>query len=308
MNHRYQVYVFPKGGVGKRDLYSSIPGIDKQTDTIECQDGECMASIMHKVRALGHACSTKIVTDYDLSDALTGQLAILWVGPRNSDAFRAKFPMDAFEYPPGCTRCGLGSIWNRPHVLSAQAKRCGSNFYFSETHDGTSYIPFMKTEIAQKVIEATGIRECMRHPVLKSGEIVKEWMEAVPQIVMPGLSTKSEGIMWDMTRALSTEGGPAQHIDPCPACGRRAWADSNTEPRRLVYSKHACRLANKHGVAWMREPIDGFPEYDATTRSFKSTYCWPRLLLSLKAVEAMLPYCQMEPIRQRTYFEPVFSE
>lgn len=300
------VYCEPKDDTERRSLRLRIPNVEKGTDVVHCLDASTAKSVVNNIQSLHIQCRLNIVTHYEMSDALAGQLAILWVGPRNTNSFRGQFPVDAFEYPPGCVQCGLGSIWNRPHVLSSRVRRCGANFYFALGEP--TYIPFMKTDIAERVMKATGVRGCVQHPILKSGDAVKEWMEAVPQLVMPALSPKSKGIMWDKTDAISSVGEPSRRTSPCPACGRRAWADSNKEPRRLVYSKQAIRLANKQGVAWMREPVDIFPTYDTVQKRFTNLYGWPRLLFSLKAVEAMLPYCCLEPIRESTYFEPVFSE
>jgi len=312
MKHHYAVYFEPTRSHSKQDIQKLVACFDELSLLSDCnvvisENARAVRRLSDEAKNNGFRCSFQIRNEYEYSDALSGVLAILWLGLSGGiSSFKASLPGDAFEFPPGCPRCGLGARWVKPHVLTERAVRCGGNFHYGI--DSHTRIPLMRSEIGEKVIKATGARECMRHPVTRSGRIVKEWMEPVPGMTMPALSTKSEGIMWDYSFGTTATGDPPERIEPCPECGRHAWGDSYEKPRRLVYSREAVKRAEKHGVVWMREPMGLFPTFDPKKRVFKDFYGWPLLLFSRKAIEAVLPYCQMERIRATAHFEPVFSE
>lgn len=284
----YEVYIDDNLGISLKSVHEGI-----------------VRKIYAKAKERGFKCSFEVTTRYDRADALRGGLGILSLGPGSTANFRAVLPKDAFDYSTGCKRCGVGATQVKPHVVSQRSLRSRANFEYG--HEGSLRV-FMRSEIGHAVIEATGQPRCMRHPVMRGGEIITEWMEAVPGMTMPPLSPTSEGVLLGSTRALSRAGEAPMLVPHCPACGRTVWAESFEYPTRLVYPRAAIEAAQSHGVVSMYEPKDLFPTMNPAKGTFKDLYGLPWLLFSRTAIKAMLRFMQTEHIRDSACFEPVFGE
>lgn len=247
----------------------------------------------------------EIITRYERKDALAGELGFVELGPANTTHFKATLPKDAFDLTAACPRCGMGGRLAKPHILRKDSLRSKANFAYG--HEGT-FLVLMRSEIGKEIVEATGQPECMRHPVLRSGEVVKGWMEAVPTAILPPLSRKSTGVMRNGTLALRNIGDGPTLVPPCPSCKRTVWAESHEEPCRLVYSREAIESVRGHAVVLMHEVSNMFPKFDPRKREFSSLYGYPWPLFSRAAIEVLLKYMQTEHIRDSAWIRPVFSE
>lgn len=269
---------------------------------------ETAKALVAKAKDAGLAASLSIGTRYERDEAFAGVLGMLAIGPGSNTAFRATFPPDAFDLSTGCPRCGLGAAQTKPQVLAATYKKSQSNFEYG--HQGTLSV-FMRSEIGLEIVEATGQPWCMRHPVTKSGETVKEWMEAVPCATMPPLSPQSEGVMFGATLGMSRVGEGPKAIPPCDACGRVVWSQDHQRPLRLKYSKAAAAAAQKHAVVAMYEPRDLYPQFDVRKRTYmaaRALYGLPGLLFNHVAIRVIMKYAQTEHVRDSASIVPIFSE
>lgn len=261
--------------------------------------------LLTSARSLGIPASLEIITRYDRADALSGEFGLLERGPGSTAHFRGILPKDAFDSSRSCCQCGLGSVPVKAHILRKQSLESRGNFEYG--HVGSGFV-LMRTEIGQEIIKATGQPECMRHPILRSGEVVKSWMEAVPTAVLPPLSRKSAGILWGATHAVSDIGGPPTQVPSCPKCKRITWSESHEEPTRLVYAKAAIGALRQHAVVLMYEPKDMFPKFNPRDGTFTNLYGFPLPLFNRAAIQVLLKYTQTEHIRDSAWIRPVFLE
>jgi len=268
-------------------------------------DESATHALYAEAKRLGLICSMNVTTNYDKADALAGDLGILCTGPSNSNSFKAVLPKDAFDFATGCPRCGMGAAQLRPQILTERSIRCGADFYTSEQGAGRV---LMRAKIGREIVEATGQPWCMRHPVTRSGRVVKEWMEAVPCATMPPLSPKSTGVVWGSTNSSSRAGEPADVVPPCPVCGRTIWDYDRYHAPRLVYTRAAAEAAQQHAVVMMYEPWCIFPGFDPVKRQFEDLYGLPWLLFNRAAIKVLLKHMQTEHIRDSAWIQPVFAE
>ncbi len=308
MHHYYRVYFDVDNASARKRVVDLLAECELQLDTpgtVLVHGDSAARHLLAAANSRGIKASLDISTQYDRADALTGELGALRLGAASTTHFRAVLPNDAFDLADACPHCGLGCMPVKPHVLRKESMRSRSNFEYG--NEGTALV-LMRSEIGREIVEATGQPECMRHPVLRSGEVVKDWMEAVPTATLPPLSRKSAGILRGSTHALSDVGEPARSVPPCPECKRTIWSESHEEPTRLVYSRAAIKSVRQHAVVLMHEPPDMFPKFDRRKRVFTSLYCYPWPLFSRAAIKVLLKYMQTEHIRDSAWIRPVFSE
>ncbi len=313
MRTHCDVYFEPTRSHPKRAIEHLVSDFDglklcSYTDTVMTSDDKLAKALYKRAKCEGFKCSLEIHTIYDASDAVSGEFGILGLGPAGTTAFRGVFPPDAFDFSTACPACGLGAAPVKPHLLSERSLRCSANFYYGQ--EGTSW-PLMRAEIGRSIIEATGQPWCMRHPVTRSGRIIKEWMEPVPCATMPPLSSKSRGVMYGKSLSCSSVGEGPEDIAPCRVCHRAAWCRSFDRPLRLVYPREAVEAARDHAVVMMYEPFESMPEFDPVKRQYTSYYGMPWLLFNKKAIEVLLDYIVFmddDHVRDTAAIQPVFSE
>jgi hypothetical protein len=306
MRSRYQVHFAESDDRSKRAIeqlvagYASVQVISPPGTFTSSYDEAASRELFDEACRLGFTCSFKVPRGYLIEDALCGELGILHGGGLNDGA---KFAKDTFDFSTGCPHCGLGAAQVKPTILPVRSKRYKGNFA-----DGAEWsaIVLLRSEIGQEIIDATGQPWCMRHPVLRSGEVVEDWMEPIPCATMPPLSRKSKGVMFGCT----TQGGePAEVKEPCPVCGRTIWDYDRSDYMRLMYPKAAIEAAQQHAVVAMYEPWHAFPEFDPIKRTCKDPIGLPWLLFSRKAIEVLVKYVKMEEdVRKNSFIEPVFAE
>jgi hypothetical protein len=267
------------------------------------QNERASRALFAEASRLGFKCSFYVAPAYDVTDALSGELGFLHGGGLNDGA---RFAADTFDFSTGCPRCGLGAAQVKRTLLSTRYKRFKGDFA-----DGARWSArvLLRSNIGQEIIEATDQPWCMRHPVLRSGEIVEDWMEPIPCATMPPLSRKSGGVFFGRTAQASLAGQLPQVVEPCPACGRTIWDYDRSQHPRLMYPRAAVEAAQQHAVVVMCEPWGIFPEFDPATRTCKEPVGLPWLLFSRKAIEVLVKYVKMgEDARKNSFIEPVFAE
>lgn len=276
-----------------RALVSEFPrlALDTVGISVVSDDGGLIRRLRDRAKAQGFDCSMVVTTDYTREDALLGELG--WLTGAGSDQFRASLPKDAFNFTSACTQCGLGGVQVKPYLLAERAITCKGPFYIVPQE---AFRIMMRAEIGLEMVEATGSPNSLRHPVTRSGKVVREWVEPVPTATMPPLSPKSEGIIY-------------KDAETCSACGRAAWDHAEDVSSRLVYSRAAIANAQKHAVVAMHEPFARLPEFDRGRRVFKKPYGLPLLLFSRAAVKVLAKYIEPDKgFPAASTIEPVFAE
>lgn len=310
MEHKYAVYFDANRSHPKRAINALVTQfprakLDLSEESVFSDDERTMRALFAQAKQSGFTCSFSLATLYSRDDALSGDLGTLETGPEGTEAFKAMFPKDAFDFSTACPRCGMGAAQVKPLLLSERSMRCKANFYTSEQGAGRI---LMRSEIGREIIEATHQPWCMRHPVTRAGKVVEEWMEAVPCATMPPLSLKSEGVSFGSTNSGSRTGEPPEVIPPCPVCGRTIWDYDRQHVPRLVYPRAAIESAQKHAVLIMYEPWCAFPGFDPLKRTFKDLYGLPWLLFNRAAIKVLLKHMQTEHTRDSAWVQPIFSE
>lgn len=315
MQHAYRVsfsYSTRSDRKKAKDLSRSFSGIEIDFDSdlalyTVSDDADASRALLQEAQSQGLTCGLNVTTDYGPEDALAGELGIFGLGPTSREDLLGKLPKDAFDFSTGCPRCGLGAAVAKPHLMSKAAVR--SKLSFIDCTTGGRVL--MRSEIANAIIEATGQPWCMRHPMIRDGSVVEEWMEPVPCATMPPLSPKSEGVRIGNSTSGSFLGEPPEIIPPCPVCGRNMWDYARDTPTRLVYTREAIEAAQKHAVVAMYEPRAGFPELDPVGRTFDFLGTMPLLLFNRDAIGALLKhmkYPEGNDVRDTALIEPVFAE
>lgn len=222
MRHEYRIFFNPTKTHptrALRALVTSFPGVALD-DMGDMSDNEhAIRLFFAETQRRGFACSLHVTTHYDRSDAMSAPLGFLHCGFAKRNHIGETMPKDAFDFAPGCPRCGVGAIQVKPLFMTSHAAQFKGMFESSNR----SWIPLMRSEVGREIIEATRQPWCMRHPVTREGREIKEWMQAVPCPTMPPLSRKSEGVLFGSTTGIGSAGDPPTIIPPCTVCGRETW-------------------------------------------------------------------------------------
>ncbi len=293
MQHEWQVSILTPTRTSSR-LATEVVRSLGVTDSVVTSDVIDFVIPQHQGHPLQLECDARSLeydselhTRYEEADALLGDYGILHVVPSSRNQVPAILSTASMDFTMACSNCSFGARQVNPHTMPKSGLRYKGEFYHG--HPGTNRL-LMRRRLADLIVDATGVDNFLRPSLLPDGSEAADWVDLVPTAEMPPLSTGSQGILVNASRANTDLGDPMEEFDPCPICKRTVWGYSYSEPSRLEYSRASTKDLTDHVVLSMREPFNFFPRVTTKTGKYGPLYGWPLLLLQTAAVEAIISH------------------